>query len=141
MRSLWMMGGLLFARMVAFDRGMVAQELQVLVLDALDGKPQANVKVKPLCAGLPRNSQEKTAFTNDKGIATIPYVCNEKQVIEIAVFPPNKKEQCGADAKTDLTDATSVGLISDPSSTTIGGMWCPNKVSKKLKPVPGQVTI
>jgi hypothetical protein len=141
MRSLWRKYGLLFACILAFARGMVAQELQVLVLDALDGKPQANVKVEPLCSGLPRNSPGKTAFTNDKGIATVSYVCNEKQVIEIAVFPPNKKEQCGADAKTNLNDATSVGFISDPSSATIGGMWCPNKVSKKLKPVPGQVTI
>ena len=141
MRSLWMMYVLLFACMLTFARGMAAQELQVLVLDALDGKPQANVKVEPLCAGLPRNFPGKTAFTNDKGIATISYVCNEKQLIEIAVFPPNKKEQCGADAKTNWNDAASVGFVSDPSSTTIGGMWCPNKVSKNLKPVPGQVTI
>jgi len=141
MRSLGVVCGVLLACVLSCPPGTMAQDLTVLVLDALDGKPQANVKVEPLCAGLPRNFPEKTAFTNDKGIATISYACNEKQVIEIAVFPPNKKEQCGADAKTNLNDATSVGFISDPRSATIGGMWCPNKVSKNLKPVPGEVII
>jgi hypothetical protein len=120
---------------------MVAQDLKVLVLDALDGKPQVNVKVESLCAGPPRNFGGKPAFTNDKGIATISHVCNEKQVIEIEVFPPNKKEQCGSDAKTNFSEVTSVGFLSDPSSEAIGGMWCPTKVSRTLKPVPGQVIL
>jgi len=111
----------------------------VLVLDALDGKPQANVKIEQFCVGLPRNFPEETALTNDKGIATISYVCNEKQVVEIAVFPPNKKEQCGADAGMTFNDVVSVGFLSKPDSD--GGIWCPTKVSKKLKPVPGQAII
>lgn len=126
----------LFACLLLCDRGM-AQDLRVLVLDALDGKPQANVKVAPLCAGPPRNFPEEATFTNDKGIATISYVCTEKQAIEIEVFSPDKKEQCGADAKANFNDVTSIGFISDPSSA--GGIWCPTKVSKNLKPVPGQV--
>jgi len=32
-----------------------------------------------------------------------------------------------------------VGVISKP--TADGGIWCPAKVSKKLKPIPGQVII
>jgi hypothetical protein len=141
MRFMRLLCWFLLAGMLSHQTKVLAQDLKVLVLDALDGKPQANVKVEPLCAGLPRNFPEKTAFTNDKGIATISYVCNEKQVIEIEVIPPNRKEQCGADAKTNFNDAMSVGFISDPSSATIGGMWCPTKVSKTLKPVPGQITV
>jgi hypothetical protein len=111
----------------------------VLVLDALDGKPQTNVEIEPLCAGLPRNFWEETALTNDKGIATISYACGEKQEIEIAVFPPNKKEQCGGDAVMTFNDVASMGFLSKPDSD--GGIWCPTKGSKKLKPVPGQAII
>jgi hypothetical protein len=111
----------------------------VLVLDALDGKPQANVKIEPLCAGPPRNFLEEMAFTNDRGIATISYACGDKQKIEIAVFPPNKKEQCGGDAGMTLVDVVSAGFLSRPDSD--GGIWCPAKVSKTLNAVPGQATI
>jgi hypothetical protein len=130
----FLMAGMLFPQ----DR-VTDQSLNVLVIDALDGKPQANVKVEPFCAGPPRNFDGKSAFTNDKGIVTIPYVCNEKQVIEIEVFPPNKKEQCGDDVNTNLNDAMSRGFISNPSAA--GGIWCPTKVSKSLKPLPGQLII
>ena len=111
----------------------------VLVLDALDGKPQANVKVEPLCAGAPHNFLEETAITNDKGIATISYACGEKQRIEIAVFPPNRKEQCGGDAGMIFSDVVSAGFLSKPDSD--GGIWCPTKVSKRLKPAPGEAII
>jgi len=52
---------------------------------------------------------------------------------------PNKKEQCGSDARTTLNEVRAVGFLSDPSSDD--GIWCPAKVRKTLKPVPGQVTI
>ena len=112
---------------------------KVLVLDALDGKPQSNVKVEPLCVGLPLNFLEKAAFTNDMGIATVSYACRENQKIEIAVFPPNKKEQCGGDAGMTFSDVVSAGFLSRPDSD--GGIWCPAKVSQQLKPVQGQATI
>jgi hypothetical protein len=116
-----------------------AQSLRVLVLDALDGKPQAGVKVESLCAGPPGSQWGKSSLTNDTGIATISYVCNDKQMIEIDALPPNKKEQCGDDVKTNLSDVTSTGFVSNPNAA--GGIWCPNRVSKTLKPVPGQVII
>jgi hypothetical protein len=127
------------AYLLVCGRGMASQDLKVLVLDALDGKPQGNVKVEPLCAGPPRNFPGKSAVTNDEGIATIEYACNEKQVIEIEVFPPNKKEQCGGDAGMAFNEIESVGFISKPDSD--GGIWCPTKVSRTLKPVPGQVIV
>jgi hypothetical protein len=130
----FLLAGTLFPQ----DRVM-DQTLNVLVLDALDGKPQANVKVLSLCAGPPRNFWGKSVFTSDNGIATISYRCNDKQAIEIEVLPPNRKEQCGDDVKVNFKDAMSVGFISNPSAA--GGIWCPTKVSKSLKPVPGQVII
>lgn len=127
--------------LLASSRHIAAQTptFHVLVLDALDGKPQANVKVEPLCAGLPRNFFEETAFTDDKGVATISYACGEKQKVEIDVFPPNEKEQCGGDAGMTLNDVVSAGFLSNPESD--GGIWCPAKASKQLKPVPGQAII
>jgi hypothetical protein len=126
----------------AIPESLVGQTpaFHVLVLDALDGKPQANVKVEPLCVGLPLNQRGKTAFTDNKGIATLSYVCNDKQKIVISVYPPDKKEQCGNDTEMSFGDVASLGVLSDPSSTGgIGEMWCPAKVSTRLKPVPGQV--
>jgi hypothetical protein len=140
MRYLLTVYGLLFVIMFPFTRLIMAQELQVLVLDALDGKPQSNVTVKSLCVGPPSYVWGKPLVTNDKGAATIAYLCNDEQKLEISVYPPNKKEQCGDDAMTMFNDAASGGFISDPSAIGgIGQMWCPNKVSKTLKPVPGQV--
>jgi hypothetical protein len=36
-----------------------------------------------------------------------------------------------------FNDVVSVGFVSKPDSA--GGIWCPTKVSRTLKPVPGQV--
>ena len=113
--------------------------LKVVVLDALNGKPQANVKVESFCVGPPGNERGQTAFTNDEGIAIVSYTCSANQAIEFEVFPPSKKEQCGDDVKTNLADVTSRGFISNPSAA--GGIWCPTKVGRTLKPVPGQVTV
>lgn len=139
MRFLGIICGVLFGCLLTCSRGVMAQDLRVLVLDALDGKPQADVKVESLCVGFPRNSWGKPAFTNDKGIATVSYVCNDKQKIEISVYPPNKKEQCGDDVNTNFSDVTTAGFMSNP--TAAGGIWCPANVSKNLKPVPGQITV
>ena len=128
----------LFACLLLCDRGM-AQDLRVLVLDALDGKPQANVKVEYFCTGPPRNSAPDRSITNNEGIAKISNLCNDKQKIEISVYPPNKKEQCGDDAVMTFKDVVSVGFLSKPEAA--GGISCPTKRSKTLKPVPGQVII
>jgi hypothetical protein len=117
----------------------MAQDLKVLVLDALDGKPQADVEVKYFCAGPPSNSAPRAATTNNEGFAKISNFCNEKQEIDMEVFPPNKKEQCGDDAAINFNDVLSSGFVSKPDSA--GGIWCPTKVSRTLKPVPGQVIL
>lgn len=138
MRSLRVLCWFLLACLLFCTRGMVAQDLQVLVLDALDGKFQANVAVEYFCVGPPRNSVPSRAITNNEGFVKISNYCNDKQKIEISVYP-TRKEQCGDDAVMTFDDVVSAGFISNPSSA--GGIWCPTKVSKKLKPVPGQVII
>ena len=131
---------LLIAGVLSPQRAVTAQDLKVLVLDALDGKPQANVEVDYICVGPPSNSAPKRVTTTDEGFAEISNFCNEKQRVEILVFPPNdKKEQCGGDAGINFNEALSIGFVSKPDSD--GGIWCPTKVSRTLKPVPGQVII
>jgi 5-hydroxyisourate hydrolase-like protein (transthyretin family) len=49
----------------------MAEDLKLLVLDALDGKPQANVEVEYFCTGLPRNSAHTTTITNNEGFASV----------------------------------------------------------------------
>jgi hypothetical protein len=128
----------LLACVLSFNRVMMAQDLRVLVLDALDGKPQACVEIVYFCVGPPRNSTPKRAMTNHEGFAKISNFCSDKQEIDISVYPPNRKQQCGVGPIT-LEEILSVGVVTKPDAA--GGIWCPTKVSKTLKPVPGQVII
>jgi hypothetical protein len=115
----------------------MAQDLKVLVLGALNGKPQAKVKVEAYCVGTPRNFWGKPAFTNDNGIATISYACNDNQKIQFLINPPGKKEQCGGSEELASQDIIIKGIVSNPD--IYGSVYCPTKISKKLKPVPGEV--
>jgi hypothetical protein len=114
---------------------------KVLVLDALNGKPQPGVSVEYVCPGqgLKRAPEVKTG---SDGLAEIPYACKDGQE-ELNVFPPGNngaKEQCGGGpAQMKLSNIMTTGIISEPSAD--GNIWCPAKQRRKLKPVPGQVTI
>jgi 5-hydroxyisourate hydrolase-like protein (transthyretin family) len=130
---------LVLACVVCCSRGLVAQDLKVLVLDALDGKPQAGVEVQFFCIGLPPTSPSNRFITNNEGFVKISNPCNDQQKIEISVFSPNKKEQCGDDFAMTFDDVVATGFISKPDSA--GGIWCPTKVSRRLKAVPGQVIL
>jgi hypothetical protein len=131
---LFMMAGMLSSQMSA-----MAQDLKVLVLDALNGKPQANVKVEYFCSNprLLHNSEHKTTATNNEGLAAFPNPCSDEEEIEMAVYPP-EKEECGVGPVT-LKKILSVGFVAKPDSD--GGIWCPTKVSRTLKPLPGQVVL
>jgi hypothetical protein len=135
-RFLWFLCCFLIAEVLSSQSRSMAEDLKLLVLDALDGKPQANVEVEYFCTGLPRNPAHTTTLTNNEGFAMISNFCTDKQEIEIAVSPTNKKEQCGVGPVT-LKEILSVGVVAKPDAD--GGIWCPTEVSKKLKPVPGQV--
>ena len=49
------------------------------------------------------------------------------------------KEECGGEVDTTFKEIVTVGVISPPDAA--GEMQCPTKISRKLKPVPGQVII
>jgi hypothetical protein len=135
-RFLSLAGWLLVAGSFSSQTSSIAQDMKALVLDASDGKPEPNVDVEYFCVGLPQNSEHARAITNKEGFAAISNFCNDSQDIEISVYPRNKKEQCGVGVIT-LKKILSLGAISQPNSA--GGIWCSTKVSKTLKPVPGQV--
>lgn len=138
MRSLGIIYGMLFVCMLSFTRGMMAQDIQVLVLDALNGKPQANVQVEYFCTRPQHNSAYKKALTSNAGSAKFSNPCSAEEEIEISISPPDNKEQCGVGPVT-LKEILSVGVITHPDAD--GGIWCPTKVSRTLKPVPGQVVM
>lgn len=136
MRSLGIMSWILFACIISSSRRTMAQDLQVLVLDALDAKPQAHVEVEYFCTRTQHNSTHRTALTNNDGLAKFSDPCSDEEEIEISIYPPDKKEQCGV-GPIALKDILSVGAVAKPDAA--GGIWCPTKVSKILKPVPGQL--
>jgi hypothetical protein len=113
-------------------------DVTVLVLDALNGKPQGNIHVEYFCTGIQHNSPHARALTNAQGLAKLSDHCGVAEDIEISVYPADKKEQCGV-GPASLKEILSAGIVTKPDAD--GGIWCPTKVSKKLKPVPGQITM
>lgn len=116
----------------------MAQDLRVLVVDALDGKPQANVEVVYFCTRPQHNSGHQRVRTKTDGAATFLNPCGDSEEIEISIYPPDKKEQCGVGPIT-LKEILAVGAVAKPDAN--GGIGCPTKVSKTLRPVPGQITM
>lgn len=112
--------------------------VRVLVLDALDGKPQAGVNVDYLCDEIP-HSTTTHEITDKTGIAEVPFSCRPGNKIELVAVPNNRKEGCGGGVAATLQVIESVGVISEPDSA--GSIWCPTKISRKLTPIPGQVTL
>ena len=111
---------------------------RVLVLDALSGKPQANVTIPYLCDEIPHSITTK-ATTDAKGVAVVPYTCKPGNKIELDAVPKIGKEGCGGGVKATLEEIMSNGIVAHPDSD--GGIWCPTKISRKLTPVPGQVML
>jgi hypothetical protein len=115
-----------------------SQEFKVLVLDALDGKPQTGVTVPYLCDEIP-HSTTTHATTDAMGIAVVPYTCKSGNKIELGAVPKIGKEGCGGGVAATLEEIESRGVVSQPDSA--GGIWCPTEISRKLTPVPGQVNL
>lgn len=110
----------------------------VLVLDALSGKPEPNASVLYLCDEVPHATNLR-AKTDASGAVQIPYRCSSGTRLELDVVPMIGKEGCGGGVKATLEEIQAKGLIADPSSA--GGIWCPAKVSRKLAPHPGEVIL
>jgi len=122
----------------------IAQNFNILVLDALNGKPQEGVNVDYSCEGRHGASTDELT-TNKNGIAEIPFLCGSTGRVELSVFAKDwhhnayAKSQCGDLEPLTLKEIQAAGIVSNPSAD--GNIWCPTKISKKLKPVPGQVTL
>ena len=115
---------------------------RVLVLDALDGKPQAAMDVDFLCDEIPHQTNLKVT-TDKNGVAEVPYPCKSGSKIEVVaienIHKGPHKEGCGGGIAATIEDINSTGVISKPDSA--GSIWCPTKISARLKPVPGQITL
>lgn len=114
-----------------------ATRIRILVLDALDGKPQAGVDIGYLCDEIPHWS--KYEMTDKTGIVEVPFLCKPGKKIELWAVPHDHKEGCGGGVAAMREEIQSSGVISRPDSA--GGIWCPTKISRKLTAVPGQVTL
>lgn len=66
---------------------------RVLVLDALDGRPQAAMYVSFLCDEIPHQTLEVT--TDKNGVAEVPYSCKSGSKIEVVAIGNTHKEGCG----------------------------------------------
>jgi hypothetical protein len=113
-------------------------KFKVLVLDALDGKPQAGVSVRYFCEGNGWTPLDEVK-TGSNGLTEVPYKCEDGAENITVEVPGETKEECGGVGVLRIGDILTRGIISEP--TGAGGIWCPNKQRRKLKPVPGQVTV
>lgn len=109
--------------------------VKVLVLDALNGKPQAGVTVLYLCDEIP-HSVTTQVTTDVAGFAVVPYTCKSGSKIELNAVPKIGKEGCGSGVDATLEEIMATGIVAHPDSA--GGIWCPTRISRKLSPVPGQ---
>jgi hypothetical protein len=125
-----------------------AQRFKVRVLDALNGKPYDNMPVNYFCfrEGERAHTSDKTTVTDSNGFAEILYECKKGETISILTGALDGKskwtgnvEECGYLDALTIEQILNVGVISNPSAP--GGIWCPDKISKKMKPIPGQVII
>ena len=135
------MCGVLFRIVIIIlaSKALLAQDLRVLVLDAVNGKPQPGAEVHYFCQSDTRNIfPVDSDITNSEGIAIVSHPCKENQkiVFFVTALP---KDECGDLRPLTLNEVSVIGIISPPDGE--GEMQCPTKISRKLKPVPGQVII
>jgi hypothetical protein len=124
-----------------------AQTFKVRVLGAIDGKPYNNIPIIYYCDDPAQfKITRKHTVTDSNGSAVIPYECKDGKRIKVDTFIASgesswagKVEECGWLEPQTMEQILDVGVISTP--TAAGGIWCPAKVSEKLKPIPGQVII
>jgi hypothetical protein len=130
----------LLLEMASAHGTIVAQSIKVLVLDAVSGKPQVGVEVHYFCQDEHRNYfPVESETTNAEGVAIVPYACGgENPTIHLFVTAL-RKEECGDIPGLQFEEIVSRGFISAPDGE--GEMHCGTKISRKLKPTPGQVAV
>ena len=125
-----------------------AQTFKVRVLDALRGSPYNDMPVNSFCfrEGERTHTSNRTTLTDSNGVAEILYDCKKGETINLLTGAldgkskwTGKVEECGYLDSLTIEQILNVGVVSNPSAP--GGIWCPAKISKKMKPIPGQVII
>jgi hypothetical protein len=117
-----------------------AQKISVLVLDDVTGKPYQGIEIHYGCEDGGTWSPSRTRKTDINGLAEVSYPCASGVLFKVWTYIPGEKlAECGELTGQTLQKLLEVGVISDPRAD--GGIWCPAKISKKMKPVPGQVTL
>jgi hypothetical protein len=116
-----------------------AQTFKVRVLEALSGKPRSDMPISFFCEGRYKETMMDVVTDRD-GFVAVPYGCKSGRIkIDVSIDKNGKVEGCGDLGPQSIEQIMEVGVISDP--TAAGGIWCPARVSKKLKQVPGQVIV
>jgi hypothetical protein len=120
-----------------------AQTFRVRVLDALNGKPYEGILIHAECAGT-WTPESTDVATDGSGYAQIQYQCKDSAPIRINTNMNRtawmgRLEECGERGYQNIEQILKSGVISDPSAD--GGIWCPRKISKKLKPIQAQVIL
>lgn len=116
------------------------QKIKVLVLDDLSGKPYGNIEVHYVCEDGGTWLPSQSTKTNTDGLAEVPFQCASGVKFKVSTYiEGDKLSECGEMVGQTLQEILEIGVISDPRAA--GGIWCPAKISKKMKPVPGEVIL
>src|SRR5882762_2049831 len=102
---------------------LVAQDVRVLVLDAVNGKPQRGAEVHHYCQTYTRNIFPVASdTTNTHGIAIVSYSCkeNQKMVFFVTALP---KDECADLGAVTFRQISGEGIVSSPDGE--GEMQCP----------------
>ena len=119
---------------------VAAQKIKVLVLGAVNGKPYEGIEIYSLCDDGGSGTSTLKTKTDVNGLAEIPFRCASGVKFKVSTYiEGDKLSECGEMEGQTLQKILEVGFISDPRGA--GGIWCPAKISKKLKPVPGEVIL
>jgi hypothetical protein len=118
----------------------INSRVKVLVLDALSGQPHEGIEVFDVCEDGGTFSPSQKTKTDASGIASVTPSCPSDVKVRVSTYiEGDKLSECGAMEGQILQKILEVGIVSDPRAA--GGIWCPATISKKIKPVPGQVIL
>ncbi len=98
----------------------------------------AGIHVNYVCDNSP-HFQPRPVVTGNKGIAEIPYTCHANNTIEMWTYSPDGKRGCGGTIAETIGRIEATGIVSNPGSSA--GMMCSTRVSRKMKPTPGEVVL
>jgi len=125
---------------VAACASMEAQKIKVRVLGALNGKPYEGIEIYSLCEDSGSYSSTQRTKTDANGLAEILFSCEKGMKFKVSTYlEGDKLSECGEMEGQTLQELLEVGFISDPRAA--GGIWCPAKISRRMKPIPGEIIL